>query len=101
MNYCMQGDYLLKNQIDTSHKFLYGHRYWPEVKQAIVVAAAGFSKTDAKSLTDVILDVASQVAKSLKVDPSLTIGITAVGFMTVQQVGLSQFNAPRPGNDRQ
>ena len=44
-------------------------------------------------MTDVILDVASQVAKSLKVDPSLTTGITAVGFMTVQQVGLSQFNA--------
>lgn len=89
----IQGDYLLKNQIDTSHKFLYGHRYWAEVKRAIVGIASGFSKTNERSLTDVILDVASQVAKSLRVDPSLTTGITAVGFMTVQQVGLSQFSA--------
>src|SRR5207253_6865738 len=31
----LQGDYELKNQIDTSHRFLYGHRFWPEVKKAV------------------------------------------------------------------
>src|SRR5438876_10493085 len=31
----LQGDYELKNQIDTSHAFLYGHRFWPEVKKAV------------------------------------------------------------------
>src|SRR6266498_2326882 len=30
----MQGVFQLKDQIDSSHKFLYGHRYWPEVKKA-------------------------------------------------------------------
>ncbi|HEU4478297.1 MAG TPA: 2Fe-2S iron-sulfur cluster-binding protein [Pyrinomonadaceae bacterium] len=89
----MQGDYLLKNQIDTSHKFLYGHRYWPEVKRAIAANAASFPTANEKSLTDCILDVAGHVATSLKIDPSLTTGITAVGFMTVQQVGMSQFTA--------
>lgn len=89
----LQGDYLLKNQIDTSHKFLYGHRYWAEVKRAIASSAGNFSKTNEKPLTDYILDVAGQVASRLKVDPSLTTGITAVGFMTVQQVGLPHFNA--------
>ena len=88
----LQGDYLLKRQIDTSHKFLYGHRFWPEVKRAIAASAASFPANE-KSLTDCILDVAGQVATSLKVDPSLTTGITAVGFMTVQQVGMSQFTA--------
>ena len=31
----LQGDYDLKDQIDTSHRFLYGHRFWPQVKRAI------------------------------------------------------------------
>jgi ferredoxin len=31
----MQGNYYLKDQIDSSHKFLYGHRFWPEVKKAV------------------------------------------------------------------
>ena len=31
----LQGDYELKDQIDTSHQFLYGHRFWPQVKQAV------------------------------------------------------------------
>src|SRR5215467_12389642 len=31
----LQGDYQLKNQVDSSHSFLYGHRFWPEVKRAI------------------------------------------------------------------
>jgi len=29
------GDYELKNQIDTSHRFLYGHRFWSQVKKAV------------------------------------------------------------------
>ena len=31
----LQGDYELKEQIDTSHRFLYGHRFWPQVKKAV------------------------------------------------------------------
>jgi len=31
----MQGKYYLKDQIDSSHTFLYGHRYWPQVKAAV------------------------------------------------------------------
>ena len=27
----IRGVYHLQDQIDSSHKFLYGHRYWPEV----------------------------------------------------------------------
>ena len=31
----LQGDYELKDQIDSSHHFLYGHRFWPEVKRGL------------------------------------------------------------------
>src|SRR5215813_6069239 len=36
----LQGDYELKKQIDASHRFLYGHRFWPQVKQAVAEHAA-------------------------------------------------------------
>src|SRR5438067_12156916 len=35
----LQGDYELKDQIDTSHRFLYGHRFWPQVKRALAAHA--------------------------------------------------------------
>src|ERR1044072_4533255 len=52
----MQGKYDLKDQIDSSHTFLYGHRYWPEVKKAIE-KHAGSASFDAP-LADQILGVA-------------------------------------------
>jgi ferredoxin len=91
----MQGKYYLKDQIDSSHTFLYGHRYWPQVKTAVQKHAREFSPGDTRSLADQILSVAQQVAKQAKADPSLLIGITAVAFMTLRQAGLAAFeNAP-------
>lgn len=87
----MQGNYRLKDQIDSSHTFLYGHRYWPEVKNAVQKHAREFSGT--ASLSDQVVSVAQQVARQLKVDPSLVIGITAVAFMTIRQAGLAAFEA--------
>ena len=89
----IQGDYQLKDQIDTSHRFLYGHRFWPEVKKAIAEHAAAYAVTNQQPLVDQILEVASRIANDSRVDPALTVGITAVGFMTVQQAGLPAFNA--------
>jgi len=90
----MQGTYELKDQIDSSHTFLYGHRYWLEVKRAVEQHAREFralpSEADA-SLPDQILAVAKKVAGQVKTDQSLTVGITAVAFMTVQQAGLEAF----------
>jgi ferredoxin len=85
----MQGNYRLQDQIDSSHKFLYGHRYWPVVKKTIEAAAADFK--EAIPLTDQIMAVARQVAAVAKIHESLTIGITAVGFMTLRQSGLTAF----------
>jgi ferredoxin len=88
----LQGDYDLKNQIDSSHHFLYGHRFWPQVKQAIEASAESDS-APAGSLADRILSVARNVAQQIGKDESLLVGITAVGFMTLQQVGLAAFRA--------
>lgn len=87
----MQGDYQLKDQVDSSHQFLYGHRYWPGVKQAVEIAATSFASNDEARLADEILKVARTVAQQEKVDESLTAGITAVAFMTVRQAGLEAF----------
>src|SRR5258705_7073175 len=90
----MQGKYYLRDQVDSSHMFLYGHRYWPEVKSALQKHAAGFSQSEGASLSDQILAVAEKVSGDGKIDPSLVVGITAVGFMTIQQAGLSAFSQP-------
>ena len=89
----LQGNYWLKDQVDSSHTFLYGHRYWPEVKSAAQKHAREFSPSDTRSLADQIFSVAQMVATDKKVDPALVVGITAVAFMTIRQAGLVAFEA--------
>jgi ferredoxin len=89
----LQGDYYLKDQIDSSHAFLYGHRFWPEVKKEVVERAAAEEKSRAdEDLTIVIRDIAKRAAARAKRDESLLVGITAVALMTLQHVGLEAFN---------
>src|SRR5205085_11838349 len=98
----LQGDYELKNQIDTSHRFLYGHRFWPQVKKAVEQHADQWPRREsvsdesqtevyATSLADQILKVTRAVSEQSRIDEALLVGITAVAFMTVQQAGLSAF----------
>jgi ferredoxin len=91
----MKGVYPLRDQIDSSHKFLYGHRYWPEVKKAVQAFASNFNDSDNSPLSDQILKVAREVSQTLKVDESLVAGIAAVGFMTLQQAGLAAFRSAK------
>lgn len=86
----LQGSYYLKDQIDSSHTFLYGHRFWPEVKQAVVARAESFDERGA-DLAAEIREIAKHVAAEIKVDESLLVGITAVALMTLQHVGLEAF----------
>ncbi len=90
----LQGDYDLGNQIDSSHRFLYGHRYWPHVKKAVEASSDNFNSAQSK-LADNILQVAGDAAKSARTDTSLTAGITAVAFMTLQQVGIDAFKSAK------
>jgi ferredoxin len=93
----MKGRYWLRDQVDQSAEFLYGHRYWPRVK-ATVAEFATSAPADAP-LPESIQTVARRVAESAMADPSLLVGITAVAFGTLQQVGLEMFRQPAaPGN---
>ena len=84
--FVMQGEFELKNQIDSSHNFFYGHRFWKEIKAAIEAESVNFADENA-DLSKVIEDVAGAV----KADKSLTLGIAAAGLMTLNQSGLEAF----------
>ena len=88
--FVMQGNYELTNQIDSSHKFLYGHRFWNEVKETIKTRAETFNNETA-DLSNEIKQIAQSVAEKTKADKSLITGIAAVGLMTLVQVGLDAF----------
>jgi len=92
--FVMQGNYELKNQIDSSHEFLYGHRFWTDIKNEIVRRAESFGDENA-NLPEEIKQIAKAAAEKLQTTESLTVGITAVGLMTLTQSGFDAFkNAP-------
>jgi ferredoxin len=87
----LDGNYRLADQHDTSHWFLYGHRYWPAVKAAIVKRAESKAPPSSLDLVSIVRDVAKEVASAAAVEETRTIGIVAVGVMTLQQIGLAAF----------
>lgn len=88
----MQGEFDLKDQIATSHHFLYGHRYWKSVKCAIEKEEDEY-KNGSPSLLDLIKGVAMRVSSKKNLERNLTTGIAAVGLMTFNQVGSEAFRA--------
>lgn len=90
--FVMQGDYLLDDQISSSHDFLYGHRFWNEVKTAIAEQAAKLTDGSA-DLAEEIRAVAKSASGKANKDVSLLLGISAVGLMTMRQVGWEKFES--------
>ncbi len=86
----IQGDYELTDQIDTSHSFLYGHRYWKEVKTEIKHRADAFSG-DSLEIADEARSIAQAASKTAGVGESLLLGMAAIGLMTLVQVGWDEF----------
>jgi ferredoxin len=93
----LSGKYLLKDQIDSSHEFFYGHRFWPQVKAAVATLAGSTGAPVSLDLATQIKAVANKVSSDLNVDASLVVGITSVAFMTLQQTGATAFKAS-PGS---
>ncbi len=87
----LQGSPDLADHFDASHVFLYGHRYWPLVATAINADLFSGSAPASLDLPSVIREIAGRVARQAHVDDALTIGISAVGLMTLQQVGVDAF----------
>src|SRR5437764_4190873 len=60
--FAMLGYWELKDQIDSSHRFLYGHRYWKVVKAAIEAETTTF-EDPTKQLAMEIRETAEMVAE--------------------------------------
>jgi ferredoxin len=88
----LKGSHSLADQVDSSAEFMYGHRYWPDVKRAVAGYAMAANSTP--PLADQIREVARNVAQSVKASESLLVGIVAVAFGSLQQVGLDLFRQP-------
>ncbi len=86
----MQGRFFLKDQIDSSHTFLYGHRFWPAVKREAVRFAESKDVSANLSLAGLVRDVAALAASERKMEQSLLVGIAAVAVMTLRQVGFDE-----------
>lgn len=84
----LEGRWRLSDQRDTSHRFLFGHRYWPEVAAAVRRYATQPVVPGSLDLAAQVQEIARGVAGELGVDPSWLVGITAVGVRTLQQAGL-------------
>ena len=96
---------LAAGQIDASHGFLYGHRYWPQVKAAVLArlgpAEAGhythhaieLGASASALLIDRVRRVAADVAAEARVESGLVTGIAFIGLMTRRQVGGDAFRA--------
>lgn len=93
----LEGDYRLENQIDSSHRFLYAHRYWSEAKRAVQMHAESTTGEPSRSLVEVVREINRRVGSDAKeADESLTLAVTFVALMTLRQVGLEKF-AAAPG----
>jgi ferredoxin len=96
----LDGQYRLDEQVDSSHWFLYGHRYWPHVKAAIIGHAESAAAPTSVELADVLRDLTAIAVRRASNDtarPNLVLGITAVGLMTLRQVGLQAFRGTANG----
>lgn len=87
----MQGDFGLLDKIDTSHRFLYGHRYWPQVKRAVIEHVDALDPFS--NLVSEIKAIAKAAAVAAKTNESLTTAIAAVGLMTLVQTGYDELKA--------
>jgi ferredoxin len=104
----LEGDFRLADQIDSSHWFLYGHRYWPHAKAAIVERADSNAAAASLELTAVVREIVGDIRRRISEDKtrsardaptpddSLILGIAAIGLMTLQQVGLAAFRSDGP-----
>ena len=85
----LTGSWRLSEQIGTSHRFLYAHRYWTQVKTSIQATSA----PPASDLEGIVTAIADASARTARVDPEMLLGITAVLLMTLRQVGPEAFAA--------
>ncbi|HUL72573.1 MAG TPA: 2Fe-2S iron-sulfur cluster-binding protein [Vicinamibacterales bacterium] len=88
----LMGKWKLADQVDRSHRFLFAHRYWPQVKSAVSATTE-----PVEPLAALITAVADAATRTARVDRDLLLGMSAVGLMTLRQAGPEAF-AEAPGH---
>lgn len=88
----LQGKFELKDDIDGSHHFLYGHRFWKGVKCSVTKEIEETKDTE-PPLVEMIKRIGMRLAEKKGVERHLTNAIAAVGLATLNQVGLEAFTA--------
>lgn len=86
------GDHLDPARVDSSHRFLYGHRFWSRVRAALLTQGL----VDAAPVTQAI-HLADAATRTARVDGDQLLGIAAVAVRTVGLVGMETF-AAAPGH---
>ncbi|MCC7033122.1 MAG: hypothetical protein IT179_09850 [Acidobacteria bacterium] len=84
----LEGTWRLDQQRETSHWFLFGHRYWPHAREAVRAYAGRPVVPGSLDLAAQIQSIARDLGERLQVDPSWLMGIVAVGMRTLRQAGL-------------
>jgi ferredoxin len=87
----LMGTWRLADQVDTSHTFLYGHRYWPQTKRAILAMAAEASFP--AGLPEILTRIADHVSRTCAADRDQMLGIVIAGLMTFRQAGPDRFRS--------
>jgi ferredoxin len=85
----LMGRWRLVDQVDSSHRFLFAHRYWPQVKSAV----QGATDPQPEPLAALISSIAEASARTARVDREFLLGMAAVALMTLRQVGPDAFAA--------
>ncbi len=86
--FLLDGEYRLEVQVDSSVEYFYGARFWPEVKRTVLAFAEKADRPEGTPLERQIRQIAGGVAARRNVPESVVLGISAVGVMCLQQVGL-------------
>jgi hypothetical protein len=89
----LAGRWRLADQIDVSHRFLYGHQYWPHARRQVLRYAGGPTPPSSVDLGAQIQELAARIAADTGARVSETTGIAAVALRTLQQVGADSLTA--------
>ncbi|MBY0505769.1 MAG: (2Fe-2S)-binding protein [Bryobacteraceae bacterium] len=73
--YQLRGPYRLQDAIHTSHRFLYGHRFWPAARRATLSA----------DVAGTLEETVAAVARQMDHPEPLSLGIAAIALMTLRQ----------------
>ena len=87
----LDGNYRLEEQVDASVDYFVGSRFWGGVKQTILQHAESMSRSAGAGLEEQIRGLALKVALDKSIEERFVLGITAVGVMIFQQLGIGAF----------